>query len=48
MIKFGILSDTHISEDDDSKKNMSFLKQLKKIFKDVDQIIHAGDICDNF
>ncbi|MFX1256999.1 MAG: YfcE family phosphodiesterase [Promethearchaeota archaeon] len=48
MVKFGIISDTHIRKNDDPKKIMTLLKQLQKVFKDVDEIIHAGDVCDDF
>ena len=45
MVKFGIISDTHINDDSDVGFIKALLEQLKKIFKDVDEIIHAGDIC---
>jgi len=48
MVKYGIISDTHITIKDDPEKINNLLSQLKKAFKDVDQIIHAGDICDKF
>lgn len=48
MVKYGIISDTHITIKDDPEKINNLLSQLKKAFKDVDQIIHAGDICDRF
>lgn len=47
-MKFGIISDTHITIDDDIDKVNSLLSQLKEIFNDVDEIIHAGDICEIF
>ncbi|MFX1275234.1 MAG: YfcE family phosphodiesterase [Promethearchaeota archaeon] len=48
MVKFGILSDTHISEDEDPIKVNKLLDRLKKVFHDVDEIIHAGDVCVDF
>jgi putative phosphoesterase len=47
-MKFGIISDTHVTHNLDSKKLNILLSQLKAIFKDVDEIIHAGDVCENF
>jgi hypothetical protein len=49
MVKYGIISDTHITENDDVTKSNELIYELKRVFKDVDQIIHAGDICsENF
>ncbi len=48
MVKFGIISDTHVSLKDDSDKIKALINQLKEIFKDVDEIIHAGDVCELF
>lgn len=48
MTKFGIISDTHITSEDDPKKINSLLVQLKDVFRDVDEIIHAGDVCEEF
>ncbi len=45
MVILGIISDTHVMEDDDPKKFESLLNELKIVFKDVDEIIHAGDVC---
>ena len=45
MVKFGIISDTHITSSSDPETIEALLKQLRNIFKDVDEIIHAGDIC---
>jgi len=47
-MKIGILADTHITIKDDSKKIELLISQLKQIFKDVDEIIHAGDLCEKF
>lgn len=47
MVKFGIIADTHISANDKPNKIESLLKELKEVFKDVDEIIHAGDICED-
>ena len=48
MVKFGIISDTHITSEDDPGKIKALLDQLNNIFKDVDEIIHAGDISEEF
>ncbi|MFX0077284.1 MAG: metallophosphoesterase family protein, partial [Candidatus Hermodarchaeota archaeon] len=48
MVKFGIISDTHLSTDDDPGLSKSMMRQLKEIFLDVDEIIHAGDINEPF
>lgn len=48
MVKFGIISDTHITSEDDPKRVRTLLDQLKNAFRDVDEIIHAGDICEEF
>ncbi|MFX0035330.1 MAG: metallophosphoesterase family protein [Candidatus Hermodarchaeota archaeon] len=45
-MKFGILSDTHITKDYDKSKITALLNQLKRIFNDVDVIIHSGDVCE--
>ena len=47
-MKLGIISDTHITTDYDKDKIASLINQLKEIFNDVDEIIHAGDICEEF
>ncbi|TFG23115.1 MAG: YfcE family phosphodiesterase [Promethearchaeota archaeon] len=48
MVKFGIISDTHIKKNDEPEKISALLEQLRLAFKDVDEIIHAGDVCDEF
>ena len=48
MVKFGIISDTHLSVKDDIKTAITLVNQLKEIFLDVDEIIHAGDISEPF
>lgn len=48
MVKFGILSDTHLSINDDPNLSKSLIHQLKEIFLDVDEIIHVGDIKELF
>lgn len=45
MVKYGIISDTHITSNTDSKSLDLLFSQLMHIFRNVDQIIHAGDIC---
>ena len=45
-MNIGILSDSHITETQlKSAGYPKLLKTLKSIYKDVDHIIHAGDIC---
>ncbi|MHA2288926.1 MAG: metallophosphoesterase family protein [Promethearchaeota archaeon] len=48
MVKLGIISDTHLSIDDDANISKNLLREIKDIFLDVDEIIHAGDICEPF
>jgi predicted phosphodiesterase len=47
-MKWGIISDTHITNDYGKDKVFKLIKQLKEAFKNVDEIIHVGDICENF
>ncbi|MFX1567305.1 MAG: YfcE family phosphodiesterase [Promethearchaeota archaeon] len=47
-MKLGIISDTHITTEYDEEKIETLIKQLKNVFNDVDEIIHAGDICEDF
>jgi len=48
MVKFGIISDTHLSINDDVNLSKTLISQLKEIFLDVDEIIHAGDVIEPF
>jgi len=48
MVKFGIISDTHLSINDDPNLSKFLIAQLKEIFSDVDEIIHAGDISEPY
>ena len=48
MAKYGIISDTHFTKETDSKSLDFVFNQLVQIFHDVDTIIHAGDISNNF
>ena len=48
MVKFGIISDTHIKKNTDPAKIKVLLEQIRQAFNDVDEIIHAGDVCDDF
>ncbi len=48
MVKYGILSDTHINESEDSIELNKLYEKIKQIFQDVDEIIHAGDVCTEF
>jgi hypothetical protein len=45
MVKLGIISDTHITNNYNPEDLKILIDQLKGIFREVDQIIHAGDIC---
>ena len=45
MVTIGILSDTHITEENFSTLGVDLLSQLKIAFKNADEIIHAGDVC---
>ena len=47
-MKYGIISDTHITLKDDSEKIKSIIAQLQRVFKDVDEILHAGDVNEPF
>ncbi len=47
MVKYGIISDTHFTSNTDSNSINLLLNQLKHTFRNVDEIIHAGDICLN-
>ena len=48
MVKFGIIADTHITEEDDPLKINKLLDELQKAFNDVDEIIHTGDVTEDF
>ena len=48
MVKFGIISDTHVVETEDTLEINKLYEKIKQVFKDVDEIIHAGDICSDF
>jgi len=47
-LKLGIISDTHITANYEKDKVSALINQFKLAFKDVDEIIHAGDICEFF
>ncbi|MFX1379348.1 MAG: metallophosphoesterase family protein [Promethearchaeota archaeon] len=47
-MKLGIISDTHITNDYGKEKISKLLNQLKEAFKDVDEIVHVGDVCQKF
>jgi len=48
MVKLGIISDTHITNNYNPEVLKILIDQLKGIFREVDQIIHAGDVCNEF
>ncbi|MFX0134258.1 MAG: YfcE family phosphodiesterase [Candidatus Hodarchaeota archaeon] len=47
-MKIGIISDTHINSNYEKDKVASLINQLKQVFKGVDKIVHAGDVCEEF
>lgn len=47
-MKYGIISDTHVTLKDDSEKIKHIITQLQRVFKDVDEILHAGDVNEPF
>ncbi len=47
-MKLGILSDTHVTKDFDKHELFLLINQLKEAFKDADEIVHAGDISEDF
>jgi putative phosphoesterase len=48
VVKFGILADTHITLDTDPKIIKALLSELNTAFQDVEEIIHAGDVCEEY
>ncbi len=47
-MKLGIISDTHITNNYTKEKLSSLLTQLREAFKDVEEIIHVGDVGEKF
>ncbi|MFX1366266.1 MAG: metallophosphoesterase family protein [Promethearchaeota archaeon] len=47
-MKLGILSDTHITTNSSKEQISSLIEQLRIVFKDIDEIVHAGDVCEEF
>jgi putative phosphoesterase len=47
-MKLGIISDTHITKNYDDDKLSLLLNQLEEVFNDVDEIVHAGDVSEEF
>ena len=47
-MKLGIISDTHITSITNKDQVDPLINQIKKVFKDVDKIIHAGDVSELF
>ncbi|MHA2036193.1 MAG: metallophosphoesterase family protein [Promethearchaeota archaeon] len=47
-MKFGIISDTHITSNTTNDQIQALISQVKSAFIDVDKIIHAGDISEVF
>ena len=48
MVKFGIVADTHITKEENYIKVKNLLNELQKAFSDVDEIIHVGDVTEDF
>lgn len=46
MVKFGILSDTLITSKDSFDYIKQLIDQISKAFKNVDEILHAGNVLD--
>jgi putative phosphoesterase len=44
MVKYGIISDTHVEETWDQKKINNFIDVLRRYLSKVDEIIHTGDV----
>jgi putative phosphoesterase len=47
-MEIGILSDTHLTDQDISNQSPGFLKILgacRAYFRNIDHIVHAGDVC---
>ena len=44
MVKFGVLSDTLITANDSDEYIASLISQISKVFSNVDDILHAGNI----
>ena len=43
MVKYGIIADTHITEELQKEVKHKLIQKLKDVFEDVDFIIHCGD-----
>ena len=48
MVKFGIIADTHITKEENTLKVKKLIDELQIAFEDVDEIIHAGDVTEDF
>ena len=48
MAKFGIISDTHVKEEDDVNEVKNLIERIKRVFNNVDVILHAGDVVHQF
>jgi len=48
MVKFGIIADTHITNEENPLKVKKLFDELQKVFEDVDEILHAGDVTEEF
>jgi putative phosphoesterase len=43
MVKYGIIADTHITEEEKKDVKHKLIRKLKDVFEDADFIIHCGD-----
>ncbi len=48
MVKFGIIADTHITKEENHIKVNNLFNEIQKAFNGVDEIIHAGDVTEEF
>ena len=48
MVQFGIIADTHITKEEKPLKIKRLFDELQIVFEDVDEIIHAGDVTEDF
>jgi putative phosphoesterase len=47
-MKLGIISDTHITSNTNQNQILSLISQIKNAFKEVEKILHAGDVNELF
>ena len=47
-MKYGIISDTHITSNTKKDQTLLLVDELRDVFKDFDEIIHAGVVFELF